>query len=243
MLSSLLSCVALLSLLHRYTTANPLPADNAEVALSVGGALNVTLNADASNCFPAVGFKMPSKTPSSLNNWWCPMSSEYAFMGFSYEVSQCQSASKLKTEFADIKKSFNGRYVRLYGACDREGFYDDVVDAAWNAGIGVHALIWFGFDGGDIWKTRRDVLASALHSNPRAKFVTRTVQFGSEPMFDWVLDMPTLASEVRKYKQNLADLQIPVTVSDMACVMFPHDESRYIPVELTASYFQVFVSG
>ncbi|KAG7089979.1 hypothetical protein E1B28_011603 [Marasmius oreades] len=210
MLFPFLSSVVLLSHLHHYASALSLP----EVDVTTSAGIND--NADASNCFPAIGFTMPSSTPSSLTNWWCPMSSEYAFVGFSYEVSQCQSASQLKTEFANIKNKFHGRYVRLYGACDREGFYDDVVDAAWNAGVGVHALIWFGFDGGDIWETRRDTLTQALLNNPRAKFVTRTVQFGSEPMFDWVLDPPVLADQVTILKQKLSTLNIPVTVSDMA---------------------------
>ncbi|KAF9266406.1 hypothetical protein L218DRAFT_66226 [Marasmius fiardii PR-910] len=209
MLSPFLSSILLLSLTHGSVLALP-PNQHQNYTISPD-------NADAAtSCFPALGFKMPSSTPSSLTNWWCPMSSEYAFVGFSYEVTQCQSASQLKTEFADVKNRFQGRYVRLYGACDRKGFYDDVVDAAWNAGIGVHALIWFGFDGGDIWETRRDTLTQALLSNPKAKFVTRTVQFGSEPMYDWVLDPPVLASQVKQLKSKLSSLQIPITVSDMA---------------------------
>jgi hypothetical protein len=53
-----------------------------------------------------------------------------------------QSKSQLQKDFADIRNNFNSRYVRLYGACDKPGFYDDVVDAAWNNALGVHALIW-----------------------------------------------------------------------------------------------------
>ena len=33
-----------------------------------------------------------------------------------------QSKSQLNSEFADIRKRFNGRYIRLYGACDNKGF-------------------------------------------------------------------------------------------------------------------------
>jgi len=33
-----------------------------------------------------------------------------------------QSKSKLNSEFADIRKRFNGRYIRLYGACDRANY-------------------------------------------------------------------------------------------------------------------------
>ncbi|KAH7924625.1 hypothetical protein BV22DRAFT_1105363 [Leucogyrophana mollusca] len=159
---------------------------------------------------------MPSSPPGSLDNWWCSADTEYAFLGFSYEVTACQSASQLQKEFADIRNRFNSRYVRLYGACDKQGFYDDVVNAAWDNGLGVHALIWFGFDGGNQWETRRDSLISSLHSNPKAKFVTRVVQFGSEPLFDDVLPHSQLASQVTSAKQKLADVGVPVTVSELA---------------------------
>nr|GAT52508.1 b-(1-6) glucan synthase [Mycena chlorophos] len=168
------------------------------------------------NCFPAIGFDMPSSVPSSLSNWWCDRSTEYAFVGFGYEVTACQSLTTLRKDFGNIRETFNGRYVRLYGACDEAGFYNNVVEAAWDAGIGVHALIWFGFDGSNEWTHRRDALFSILHSNPKAKFVTRVVQFGSEPLFDSVLPPATLAAQVRSAKENLTILGIPVTISDMA---------------------------
>ena len=38
------------------------------------------------------------------------------------DVTLGQSPSQLNAEFADIRKNFNGRYVRLYGACDNDGF-------------------------------------------------------------------------------------------------------------------------
>ena len=44
---------------------------------------------DPPNCFPALGFAKPSTVPTSLNNWWCAYDTEYAFMGFSYEVTEC----------------------------------------------------------------------------------------------------------------------------------------------------------
>ncbi|KAF8135786.1 glycoside hydrolase superfamily [Boletus edulis] len=159
---------------------------------------------------------MPSTLPNSLDNWWCPMDGEYAFMGFSYEITACQSPNQLNAEFADIRKNFNGRYVRLYGFCDNDGFYDEIVNAAWNNGLGVHALIWFGFTGGNQWETRRDSLVNALITNPKAKFVTRGVQFGSEPLFDNVLPHAVLASQVLLAKARLEGVQIPVTVSELA---------------------------
>ncbi|KAJ7328697.1 glycoside hydrolase superfamily [Mycena albidolilacea] len=168
---------------------------------------------------------MPASPPSSLTNWWCDHSTEYGFVGFSYEVTACQSLTKLRSDFLDIRKTYNSRYIRMYGACDRAGeCSNDIVDAAWGAGIGVHALIWFGFDGTNEWMSRRNTLLGILHSNPKAKFVTRALQFGSEPLFDWVLDPPVLAAQVTAAKANLSSLQIPVTISEMAYGYQEHED-------------------
>ncbi|KAF9440594.1 glycoside hydrolase family 17 protein [Macrolepiota fuliginosa MF-IS2] len=179
-------------------------------------------------CFPGIGFQMPQSPPSSLDGWWCNLNSEYAFVGFSYEVEQCQSFSTLKRDFTDIKQRFRGRYVRIYGACDRKGFYDDVINAAWQTGIGIHALIWFGFNGGSAWKTRRDALVGTLYSNRLAKFVVRVVQFGSEPLFDGVLSPNDLAEQVRELKARIGSLRIQVTVSDMAYSYQKSGEARSV---------------
>lgn len=74
----------------------------------------------------------------------------------------------------------------------------------------------FGFDGSDIWETRRDTLLAALHANPKAKYITRVLQFGSEPLYDNVLSPEDLTTQVIAAKANLSDLNIPVTVSELA---------------------------
>jgi len=91
-----------------------------------------------------------------------------------------------------------------------------VIDAAWEAGVGVYALVWFGFDNDDKWMTRRDTLFETLHSNPKAQFVTRAIQFGSEPLFDSVLIPIDLAAEITAAKANLSSLSIPVIISELA---------------------------
>jgi hypothetical protein len=48
----------------------------------------------AASCFPALGFNMPSSIPDSLDGWWCNMADEYAFVGFSYEITACNSAPR-----------------------------------------------------------------------------------------------------------------------------------------------------
>ena len=55
-----------------------------------------------------------------------------------------------------------------------------------------------------------------LKSNTKAKFVTRAVQFGSEPLYDWAIYAGDLATEVKNAKSSLSSLGIPVTVSEMA---------------------------
>ena len=90
--------------------------------------------APPSSCFPALDFKMPGDVPASLDGWWCSKQDEYAFMGFSYDTSSCPSASDLVRDFTRQRKDFNARYVRLYSACDRAGFNDDLINAAWSAG-------------------------------------------------------------------------------------------------------------
>lgn len=213
--SSPASSALLLTMFWAPLTLLSLPFYTVALPSSPTPSQNVSLSA-ASSCYPALGFAKPVVLPPNNSNWWCDPKDEYAFVGFSYEVTACQSLKQLKKEFADIRNRFNGRYVRLYGACDRDGFYDDIVEAAWDSTLGVHALVWFGFDGSDIWKSRRDTLFAALHANPKAKFVTRGVQFGSEPLFDDVLTPNQLAAQVIAAKKNLSSLNIPVTVSELA---------------------------
>ncbi|TFY83011.1 hypothetical protein EWM64_g1002 [Hericium alpestre] len=196
-----------------YRLVDALPSPPSDL---VGREESSSIEARAGTCFPAVGYQMPSSPPANNNQWWCDPRNEYAFVGFSYEVTACQSLSQLQKEFKDMRTNFNSRFVRLYGFCDRKGFYDDIVTAAWDNTLGVHALIWFGFDGTDEWIGRRDTLFATLHSNSKAKFVTRGVQFGSEPLYDNVLSPNDLAAQVIAAKANLSSLNIPVTVSELA---------------------------
>jgi hypothetical protein len=58
---------------------------------------------------------------------------------------------------------------------------------------------------------------TSLKTNPKAKFVTRVLQFGSEPLYDSVLDVDALAQQVLSAKTTLkAFSEIQVTISEMA---------------------------
>ncbi len=44
-----------------------------------------------------------------------------------------------------MRSVYNARYVRMYGWCDDGGAYlNNVVQAAYSAGMGVYFTIWFG---------------------------------------------------------------------------------------------------
>lgn len=73
-----------------------------------------------------------------------------------------------------------------------------------------------GFTNCDLLQSRFDALSSILHSNPKGKFVTRVVQMASEPLFDDVITPQALTTQVIDAKQNLSDIGISVTVSELA---------------------------
>ncbi|KAI0278474.1 glycoside hydrolase superfamily [Russula aff. rugulosa BPL654] len=168
------------------------------------------------NCFPAVGFTTPSDVPASTDGWWCDLSDEFGFLGFSYEVTACPSLTQLQTDFSNMRQTFNSRYVRLYGACDQAGFYDNIITAAWENTLGVHALAWCGFQNCNLLQSRFNAISSSLHNNPKGKFVTRVVQMGTEPLFDDVITAQALTTQVNNAKQNLSDIGVLVTVSELA---------------------------
>jgi hypothetical protein len=67
-------------------------ASNGTSYISLDAGAEVTASASTSTqkpCFPALDFQMPSQLPADNSGWWCDDSTEYAFLGFSYEVSQC----------------------------------------------------------------------------------------------------------------------------------------------------------
>ncbi|SCV73387.1 BQ2448_7313 [Microbotryum intermedium] len=170
-------------------------------------------------CFPSNIRTIPSGvnyTAADLAaNWWCPDSSEYAFMGFSYSVAGCQSPSTLLTDFTRMRKQFGARYVRLYGACDATWFNDALVDAAAAANLGLYGLIWFGFDGGEIWKTRYDAFVKTMRTNPKAPFIFKNVAIGSEPLYDWAISVADLTTEILSMKSKMARFGTKVTFSEM----------------------------
>jgi hypothetical protein len=65
---------------HSYSTTSAAPT-------------STSVSPSPSNCFPALDFETPSTLPDSTEGWWCDPTIEYAFVGFSYEVTPCEFAA------------------------------------------------------------------------------------------------------------------------------------------------------
>ncbi|KZV83430.1 glycoside hydrolase [Exidia glandulosa HHB12029] len=168
-------------------------------------------------CFPSAGFQTPdSPTKFDLDDWWCSSDSEYAFLGFSYGVNGCPSKSSMTSSFKQMRSDFGARYIRMYATCDRSGFFDDVVEAAYDAGLGVYALVWLGFDGDDSYKGRLNSLLNTVKTNKLAPYVIRSIAIGSEAMFDNAISASALASTIKSVKGQVKKYGITVSTSDMA---------------------------
>jgi len=199
------------------TSVDPLP--NLDLAVVDGQTYlgdGPSVDPQAGVCFPALGFVppvgVPTKTPA---NWWCLDSNEAGFFGFSYDIGACQSKATLTADFTRMRTKFRSRFVRLYSACDNVGFMDNVISAAYGAGIGVYALIWFGFDGTSEWKGRRDALIKTVKTNKLAPYVIKSIDVGSEPLYDWVLTPTDLAAQVVYVKAQVKPYGIKVGISEM----------------------------
>ncbi|KDQ20406.1 glycoside hydrolase family 17 protein [Botryobasidium botryosum FD-172 SS1] len=169
-----------------------------------------------SGCFPALGFTAPSGKPSTkLSDWWCKEDDEHGFLGFSYAVNACPSQAQMKSDFTRMRKDFNARYVRIYSACDTKGFYDQVVNAAYESNLGVFAMVWFGFDGGNEWKTRQSALLSTIETNSLAPYTIRSFDMGSETLFDHDVSVKELAQQIKNVKAAVEKYGIVVSTSDM----------------------------
>jgi len=103
---------------HRYTITLDTENNIGEsiIATDSDQALSL-LREQGSSCFPAIGFKMPREPPSSLNGWWCDTSNEYAFVGFSYEVSECEFSSfqKFHQSWRFFRSKLQWVEERFYG--------------------------------------------------------------------------------------------------------------------------------
>lgn len=51
------------------------------------------------------------------------------------------------TDFKKMRSTYNTRYVRVYGECpnERATMLDDIIEAAYETGMGVMSTVWLGY--------------------------------------------------------------------------------------------------
>jgi len=140
----------------------------------------------------------------------------YAFSGFVYNIDGCTSENTVKANFQDMVTTYKARIVITFGGCDNNNYFSDLISIAGNLGLKIIPLVWFGYDGGDAWKTRASVITKAVIANPGPVY---GVAYGDEPLYDWAAGDPqTLANAINSMKTQFknAGLNIPVSISEMA---------------------------
>ncbi|KAI9603200.1 hypothetical protein H4Q26_002517 [Puccinia striiformis f. sp. tritici PST-130] len=182
-------------------------------------------------CYPSPthSLNLPGTTFSltqASRDWWCPQQKEFSWLGLA--TIDCPSRDEMTSTFGWMRRAKRARYVRLYGGCDNANFDNDVIEAAAQPGVGIYALIWFGFDNDDKWKGRKERLLQAIKDNPKAPYVIRAVTCGSEPLFDQVLPVEGLVAQIQDLKQQLSPFGIQVTLSEMPAGYQAHNDTPEI---------------
>jgi len=142
--------------------------------------------------------------------------SVYAFSGFVYNIDGCTSENTVKNQWQDMVTTYKARLVITFGACDNANYFSDLINIASSVGLKIIPLVWFGYDGGNQWKTRASVIQKAVIANPGPVY---GVAYGDEPLYDWAAGDPqTLANAINSMKSAFksAGINIPVSISEMA---------------------------
>ncbi|KAI1813448.1 glycoside hydrolase family 17 protein [Poronia punctata] len=150
-----------------------------------------------SNCFPYGSAELPkdlSPPDVPLDEWRCPSSMAYGFQGFGYplEVSDCSDESNsfetMSTDFAQMKRDFGAKIVRLYyPTCLESTVFENALKAAVANDIAVIFQVWTDFGNSDDWKKSQQAIYDVLDSDefgPIAPYVVHSIDFGSEPITD-----------------------------------------------------------
>lgn len=88
--STLLGALALSAFAYAVPLDKSVQSHNFKASTTIADG-NPTTDAKAAPfCFPSLGFIPPLVLPSDNTNWWCDPTTEYAFLGFSYEVTACE---------------------------------------------------------------------------------------------------------------------------------------------------------
>ncbi|KAI0102408.1 glycoside hydrolase family 17 protein [Nemania sp. FL0031] len=149
------------------------------------------------DCFPYGSAVLPknlSIPDIPLDEWKCPPSMAYGFQGFSYplEDPDCSAFSNsfesMNADFAQMKRDFGAKIVRLYyPLCLEASVFQNALKAGVANNMAVIFQVWTAFGQNDDWKTSQQAIYDVLESpefGPIAPYVVHSIDFGSEPVTD-----------------------------------------------------------
>ena len=186
-----------------------------------------SVSTNTKGCFPlnpSVKLNSNYKTPPnvSLKDWWCTKQQHYGFMGFSYpiEESNCSADSNsyktISADFKKMKQDFGATMVRVYAVeCRDTSIWINLLKAAVDNQMAVIGLVWFGYNGPDLWKKSQASIYSLFDGEygKMAPYVFHSFDFGSEPMGD-VLDMSMFMPAWKAFRTKMHTYNIKVGTSD-----------------------------
>lgn len=156
------------------------------IAGVIANVSNSTSSGDS--CFPfgsATLNKDFSKPSMSRSEWWCSQNKMYGFMGFSYplEVPDCNDWSNsydaINADFAQMKRDFGARMVRVYAPeCRENSIWEHLLRAGVENNMAVIPQVWWGF--GDVRKTIMVDIQTI--SNKYIHFLTSSSFYAAKPM-------------------------------------------------------------
>ncbi|KAM0749076.1 hypothetical protein T439DRAFT_358203 [Meredithblackwellia eburnea MCA 4105] len=230
--SSSSSQISTASTSHFESSATGTGTGSAAAPSTTGNGTGTEGSGDAASCFPRGSAKLPATgAPSgSRASWWCPDSTLYGFMGFSYplEADSCSDPSNgydsINKDLANMKSQFGASMVRVYAPqCRDVSVWENLVKACVSNNMGLIVQVWWGFQDDVLLRppvtqhcltyTRQKADYSQLQHTLKSHLTCAS--FGSEPIGDGV-DGGTdqFITDLKAFRSKMNGFGIPVGISE-----------------------------
>ncbi|ETI24471.1 hypothetical protein G647_03840 [Cladophialophora carrionii CBS 160.54] len=183
------------------------------------------IRGQGASCFPfgSATFNGSVQAPSvTRQEWWCPQSMTYGFLGFSYPMEgECydDSFERINADLRRQKRDFGASLIRVYlPYCYTTYIWENLIRAAVANDMGVVAQVAWPLNG-DPLEYWRDIAASIIQilSNSTysdiAPYVFHSIEFGTEPIGDQD-DGDNFINELKAFRATVKPYGIPVGISE-----------------------------
>ncbi|KAH8807990.1 hypothetical protein F5884DRAFT_752559 [Xylogone sp. PMI_703] len=149
------------------------------------------------HCFPfgSAGFLPNDFIPPRISReeWWCPQSMTYGFLGFSYPMEygcEDESYEKINRDFGMMRRDFGATMARVYlPQCYTTEIWENLIRAGVNNNMAIVIQVAWPLNGDalDNWQLTQASILKVLKSGPYAKvapYVFHSAEFGTEPIGD-----------------------------------------------------------